>query len=360
MQPARGEWRTAGRPPRRGAARARGVTLVEMLVVISIMGLLLAVGVGVWISFRSGSRRKSAYLALVGACRRARVFSVEESAPSRLVLLPPVNGRHGFRAEGQRLVGFWHLESGHDPGKPGAADPLVGFAGRTLHEAGGEFYVKGQPVNGYRGTGLYFGKGGSVVLPEDSGRLPRGGSFSLWWLPEHMEFKQRLLSRGKELVLAMAPGGGLEAKVGTTTLTTEGYRLPRGRWSHVAFFFSAEEVVISVNDVVRARTAHGEEIELPAEKERGLPLEMGAGEWLLFGTVDEIAVHRSVREQEIRLAPGFKLECAGDQIRFDAAGALDRNYHAGPVRVGVTSPEEGGRTETRWMTVTLMGEIREE
>jgi hypothetical protein len=331
-----------------------------MLVVVTIVSMLLAVGVGVWIVFRSGARRKSAYLAIVSACRRARVFSVEESAPSRLVLLPPEGGRYGFRAEGLRLVGFWHLESSRDPGKPGGVDPLMGFAGRVLAENGGSFHSGGGPVDGYRGSGLLFERGGSIVLPEDSSGLPRGGSFSLWWLPERMELKQHLLCRGKELALTMVPGGGLEATVGTTMLSTGRYRLPYGRWSRVALHFSKEEVVISVNDVVRARTAPGEEIEMPSEKERGLPLEMGAGEWLIFGTVDEIAVHRAVHEQEVRMSPGFKLESSTDQIRFDAAGRLDRRFHAGPVRVGVTSPEEGGSSETRWMTVTLMGEIREE
>lgn len=344
------------RPARRGPAR--GLTLTELLVVIAILGMLMAIGAGVWISFRGGSARKRAYRMLAGACRRARVFSLEESAPSRLILQRPKKGPHSFHAEGLRLVGFWHLEGSTDAAGAAGPDPLVGFAGRELAQSGGSVHP-----DGFRGTCLEFAeKGGSLNLPTDSLRLPRGGQFGCYLYPtaDGRGKKQRILTRGKDLELVITMQGELEARVGSALLTTTGYRLPLDRWSRVALFYSPEEVTISVDGVVRARNDPKEPIEMPEEEELDLPLEMGSGEWVLYGRVDEIAVHRAVREHPFRLADGVKLECQVDRVHFDSAGMLDRRYHNGPVRLGVWAPKEGGVIEKRWLTIGLTGEIREE
>ncbi len=322
------------------------------------MGMLMAIGAGVWISFRGGSARKRAYRMLAGACRRARVFSLEESAPSRLILQRPQKGPHSFHAEGLRLVGFWHLEGSTDPAKHGANDHLVGFASRELAQSGGTVHP-----DGFRGTCLEFPDGGGgITLPADSLRLPRGGQFSCYLYPtaDGRDKKQRILTRGKDLEFVITMQGELEARAGSVLVTTTGYRLPLDRWSRVALFYSPEVVTISVDGVARARSDPREPIEMPDEEELDLPLEMGSGEWVLYGRVDEIAVHRAVREQAFRLADGVKLESRVDRVHFDSAGMLDRRYHNGPVRLGVSAPKEGGVTEKRWLTIGITGEVREE
>ncbi len=341
----------------REALHERGFTLVELLVVIAIMGMLMAIGVGVWVSFRGSAARKLAYRTLAGACRRARVFSLEESAPSRLILARPGKGPQSFHAEGLRLVGFWHLEGSTDPTKHGDDDHLTGFAGRKLYESDGEIHL-----DGYRGTCLAFPTGGGITLPTDSLRLPRGGQFScyLYATMDGRGRKQRILTRGKELEFVITMRGELEAQVGSAQVTTAGYRLPIDRWSHVALFYSPREVTISVDGVVRGRSDPREPVEMPDEEELDLPLEMGSGEWTLYGRVDEIAVHRAVREASYRLPESMKLVCGVDRICFDSAGMLDRRYHNGPVKVGIIAPKEGGKTETRSLTIRLTGEIRED
>jgi len=145
-------------------------------------------------------------------------------------------------------------------------------------------------------------------------------------------------------------------------VTAPGYRLPVRRWSQVSLFFSAEEVTIAVNGVVRGRSDPKEPVELPSGKEQDLPLEMGSGGFAFYGRVDEIALRRAVRERPFVLTAGMELACPVDQIRFDPAGMLDRRYHAGPVKVGISAPDPDDRskTVTRGLTVALTGEIREE
>jgi hypothetical protein len=115
-----------------------------------------------------------------------------------------------------------------------------------------------------------------------------------------------------------------------------------------------------VDGVPRARNGPEDEVQLPDSRELDLPLEMGSGEWTMFGTVDEICVHRAVREELYVLPENMRLVGDVDEVRFDATGALDRLYHSGPVRVGISVPEDTGRGEVRWVTIGMMGSVREE
>jgi hypothetical protein len=328
-------------------------------VVIAIITVMMGIGVGVWVAFRSGSARDNAFRNLVLACRRSRVFSLEECQPSTLVLLRPGGGPHGFYAEGLRLVGFWHLESSR-PEQPEGHDPLKGFAGRELEQVGGEFFDKGGLIPGYHGSGIVFKHGGTIILPIGGLRLPRGGKISYHYMPLGTDRKQGLISRGRDLEVTLSPEGRIDATVGRTMLSTVRYRLPPGRWSHISLFYSGREVSIAINGVERTRNGPEDEVELPDPRELDLPLEIGAGEWKIFGYVDNIAVHRIVRESEILLPAEMRLECDADRIRFDSAGMLDRRFHNGPVRIALVYPKEGGETGRRTVSVDLMGNVREE
>jgi hypothetical protein len=169
-----------------------------------------------------------------------------------------------------------------------------------------------------------------------------------------------LLKRGRGLEFWMAPGGDLKAQVGSAQISSGEYRLSPGPWHRLDLDFAPDEVSMAVGGVVRARTVPGEAVEMPEPREAYLPLEMGAGEWKLFGWLDEIAVYRSVREAEVRLPPDFSLVCDVEVVHFDSAGMLDRYYHGGPVRLGVAMPGEEGRKITRTIVVGLTGEIRED
>jgi len=338
------------------------VTLVELLVVISIMGLLMGIGAGVWIKFRSASTGQEAYARLAALARRARVFALEESTGSRLILDVK---RRSFYAEGLRLVGMWHLEGPTDSRRPWVE---AGFAGRGLTVAGGFYQDKdnnNQPVYGYRGGGVRFKGSGCLIMDDAAFAFPAGGELSCYLLPEKDSAatgtRQLLFSRGRELQLLINADGELEAKSGAASLTTAGYRLPALRWSQVAFFFSPEEVRVTVDGVVRGRISPGD---LPGKKEDHLPLAFGDDSTSGFpfvGTVDEPSLRRVARETEYRLPGQVELVSPVGAIHFDAAGMLDRRYHGGPIRIGIKRRESSapGGSLTRWITVALDGEIRE-
>ncbi len=359
MRPARNLTRVAGKSSGDASRRLRGVTLVELMVVIAIITVVMGIGVGVWVSFRSGSARDNAFRSLVVACRRARIFSLEESAPSRLIIKRPRNGPHGFHAEGLRLVGYWHLESS-PPQDPDGHDPLVGFAGRKLEQSGGVFHDENGVVPGYHGTGISFKEGGTVILPVDSLRLPRGGQISFHYWPLAVDRKQGLISRGKDLEVTLSPEGKIEAQIASVMVATEGYKLPRGRWSRIALFYSSHDIRIIVNGVERARSKPDDEVELPEPRELDLALEIGSGEWKIYGRLDDIAVHRTVRERDVQLPAGMRLECDVNEIRFDSAGMLDRRFHNGPVKIVIVAPKEEGQVSRRTVSVDLMGNIHQE
>jgi prepilin-type N-terminal cleavage/methylation domain-containing protein len=359
LRPARDLTRVAGKSSARASRRARGITLIELMVVIAIITMVMGIGVGVWIAFRSSSARGQAFRNLVVACRRARVFSLEESAPSRLIIKRPKDGPHGFHAEGLRLVGYWHLESS-PPQDPDGHDPLVGFAGRELEQSGGAFHDEKGVIPGYSGTGIYFKAGGTIYLPVGGLRLPRGGQISFDYLGPRVDRKQGLVSRGKDLEVTLSPEGRIEAQVASVIVAPERYRLPRGRWSRIALFYSSHDVRVIVDGVVRAHSKPDDEVELPEAKELDLPLEIGSGEWKIYGYLDNIAVHRTVREGDVQLPAGMRLECDVDEIHFDSAGMLDRRFHSGPVKIVIVAPKGGGKFSRRTVAVDLMGNVREE
>jgi type II secretory pathway pseudopilin PulG len=339
------------------------VTLVELLVVISIIGALMAIGAGVWIKFRAASTGQEAYARLAALARRARVFALEESTDSRLVL--DVKKR-AFYAEGLRLVGMWHLEGATDSRRPWLE---AGFAGRELTVAGG-FYQdpdrSNAPVRGYRGGAVRFNGPGCLIMADEAFVFPAGGELSCYLYPENDSAatgqRQLLWSRGKELEVLINAAGELSARSGSVSLTTEGYRLPALRWSQVAFFFSPAELRLAVDGVVRGRTSPGD---LPGKKEEQLPLVFGDDRTAGFpfvGTVDEPALRRVAREAEYQLPGQIEVVSPVGAVRFDAAGMLDRRYHAGPVRIGIKRLDNSapGGSVTRWIGIALDGEIREE
>ncbi len=327
--------------------------------VMAIMALLMAIGAGVWIKFRRNSSGQEAYARLAAMTRRARVFALEESAGARLVL--DVKGR-SFHAEGLRLLGMWNLEGQTDPRRPGVE---VGFAGREMLSAGGLYANGKEPVAGYRGGGVYLNGQASLVMADEAFVFPEGGELSCFVRPERdsaaTNTRQTLFSRGVELQFFINVSGLLEVRSGSASFIT-GHRLPVGRWSHVAFLFRPEELVVTVDGVVRGRMQPGD---LPAGKEQHLPLVLGAnerGEFGLVGTVDEPAIRRLAVEPAYTLPSHLDLVSPVPAVCFDAAGMLDRRHHAAPVKMGIKrlDPDVAGGSVTRWVSVAMDGEIREE
>jgi prepilin-type N-terminal cleavage/methylation domain-containing protein len=102
--------RSSARATERGAG---GVTLLELLVVISILGVLLGLGVGVY-----GSLATPDVLAaerIRDALRAARLLAQREGAPAA-VIVDPAGG--DVYALGLHAAGNWHFEDDAGSGWP--------------------------------------------------------------------------------------------------------------------------------------------------------------------------------------------------------------------------------------------------
>src|SRR5262249_17971527 len=93
---------------RRRAARADGFTLIEMLLVLSIMGVLMGISIG---AFRpSGPAQALARNAVVDALRMARQFAQQENATAFVRVEGATGETPTVTAVGKKTVGTWHLE----------------------------------------------------------------------------------------------------------------------------------------------------------------------------------------------------------------------------------------------------------
>jgi prepilin-type N-terminal cleavage/methylation domain-containing protein len=98
----------------RGAHRRAAFTLVELLIVMSLIALLLGLGLGVFSNLDMGDR--VAVSSVHNVIRSAHNTSVAMLAPTRVRIDAKART---LRAEGLQIVGTWHLEG----------EPLVGAFG---------------------------------------------------------------------------------------------------------------------------------------------------------------------------------------------------------------------------------------
>ena len=94
-----------------------GVTLMELLVTIGIMGLLLTIGVGFYWRMSRGFALRAAVSSIESALRGARAFAIHERSHTVVALEPlPADPTQPFLIEslsalGKRTVSCWHFES---------------------------------------------------------------------------------------------------------------------------------------------------------------------------------------------------------------------------------------------------------
>src|SRR5262245_23696269 len=101
------------------AAHAAGFTLMEMLVVLSIIGVLMGISIG---ALRNAvPARAIARAAVLDALRQARLFAMQENAPALVRLDTIPDEPPTVTAIGKTTVGTWHLEGDDLDGFPQAA-----------------------------------------------------------------------------------------------------------------------------------------------------------------------------------------------------------------------------------------------
>jgi prepilin-type N-terminal cleavage/methylation domain-containing protein len=304
-------------------ARKRGVTLLEVIVVITILAMLL----GISVAFMRGANRDLGVSAagnyVVGLLHGAHQQARSNSAPAMVVLNVKNNTVHLLS---QEPVGEWHFEDATTTG-------AFGRNGR-VHGA--------RLVTGRVGMGMQFGGSAHV----DCGEVPiysskQGLAVSFWVNRKPSRGTQVLCTIGKEMEIAVEGDGELKARFGSLNAATGSVKLPFDAWCHIRMVCAAQQMRLYVNDVplvVRTGTP---------EWTKSSPFIVGGARAGFAGVIDEVKLSLIIPREEyllphearFELPAAVKPSSEGDFIiHFDEEGRLDRLRHSEPARFKIKSP----------------------
>ena len=343
--------RTGARDARRDARRARAraaFTLIELLIVISLIALLLGVGIGAFSRLDAGSRVAASVVEDV--LRSAHNWAIAREAPAR-VRIDPAAGT--IRAEGMAVVGTWRFESLPIEGAFGldgtnlGGQLVDGFVGRAISFAGepsrsrAELFVQDDPAwnprlgfslrcalrRGDGGSGTVVDAGGAFGLEVGSGGALRG-----WLSSEAIEPESGAARRGTRSTVETAPDA-----------------LPARRWTQVELRYDQRRLVLSVDGVP---VATEEELAPVWKLEGPLVISPDATPW--DGAIDDLVVSMVTVADESRLPRGVLFSAdAPKEVAFAPGGALDRAAHPEPIRFSLELPDG----ERRPIRVSLHGVV---
>ncbi len=326
-------------------------TLLELVTVLSVMGILLGIGVGAF--RRSIPRREIARNQLLDALRRARLFAVAEQSPATVHLVEPLEQGDWPRITtvGEILVGNWHLEGDDSTGFPG---PWVADNGQVLER-------------GLLGKAVHL----SGELPSRIDLFTYSSFDSVHGFAAEMfvqldDLRERLLlSKGRSFQWSVSDEGFLKLRVTVKMpskedparleeafqeLRTESAVAPAGRWTKVKAVFDGMSLSMSCDDAAVA------ELYLPAAGSLVIDpqadLVIGGLKHAFGGAVDEVRYGVFVAETSEALV-GMRLAGTLSMVRFAAGGGLDPLFHSGPANLGLET-EEGAPL---WVSVGLLGDV---
>lgn len=331
----------------------RGMTLLELLLVMGLIGVLLGAGVGLIASVDVGHRAAKGMVQSV--IRAARNSAVARGASSRVVI---DRGARTIRADALEVVGTWHFEGGSDVVRgafeidgtnQGALHVDDGFTGRALAFQPGARGRAEIPVHLYSAYDLSEGfrlefalrldgqSGGRVLrIGESVGvEVSAAGAMRCWFVPRVLD------SNGSEMKGGKA---SIEAQPGT---------FPPGVWRRVAFHYDRRGLVLEV-DGVRIEPPKGNEPETAAVWRLEGPLVIGDSQGGFTGSIDTLVLSAVGASESAKLPDFVEFDATTPaEIVFDAGGNLDRARHREPVRFALEQVE--GRRYP--ITVGLYGTV---
>jgi prepilin-type N-terminal cleavage/methylation domain-containing protein len=336
------------RPVRRRVRAARGFTLLELLIVISIMALLLGIGLGVFARLDFGDRAAASLVE--STIRSAHNWAVARQAPAR-VTIDSANGT--IKAEGQQLIGTWHFESmpiegafGLDGMSSGGQLVDDGFQGKALSFVGEpprshvEIPVHHDPSYDLRAgfalrcaLRVESGRGGAVLRIGDTVGLETSedGAVRGWILAEGVD-DQGVAQRGGKVPIATPP-----------------LALPAARWAQVEFRYDRRHLQLFVDSTLLAEVREN----APVWKIEG-PLVISPGNEPFPGAIDSLVISAVGGAEEHRLPRSVAFaKGAPREILFSPGGELDRFAHREPVHLALEF--EDGRQIA--MQVNLYGTV---
>jgi prepilin-type N-terminal cleavage/methylation domain-containing protein len=372
--------------------RRGGLTLLELIVVMIILGMMMALAV----ALLQGASRELSVPATVtyldSMVRTARAAARQERAPAWLV----------FETQGRRIsvlaserIGTWHFEDMAD----GATQTIGSFDRRATFRSVGGSRSSFSAAKGIVGLAVQARADGWIEFPDVPIYDRQQGIVIEFWIYredtnatqtlltvgsllgvtlEHSSHQVRDCTRcGKKLPVRdlqcamcgnrMAPvvqgrtetGTILRARLGRVDVQTYD-RIPPYVWTKVGIRVAAGEARLYINDsLLAAKKGSIDWSGAPAK------LSFGARTDGYRGALDEVNVGLVVPREPYALPRDVALEFLGNTkpdkegnltLHFDSEGRLDRARHAEPVDLKITGPD--GQEQT--VRFELNGSVRKQ
>jgi prepilin-type N-terminal cleavage/methylation domain-containing protein len=330
------------------ASRA-GMTLLELLLVMGLLGVLLGAGVGVLASINLGER---AAVGLVqNSVRAARNAALARGAGAR-VRIDAANGE--LVAEALEVVGTWHFESqptllGAFELDGGALDTVLvddGFVGKALafpRGVGATASVAVQDNPSYDLSAGFRIQCAVRVDENGGGRLLRlgetigidvGGKGVVrgWMTPEVVDSTGRPMKGGKIVVEAPPT------------------RVPTNAWRRVVLDYDRQRLALEIEGVEVARADASSPVWRIDDA-----LRLGDGRSGFVGAIDNLVISAVGASEVVRLPEGVRFAPESPAwIRFDAGGALDRRSHSEPLEIRLVFESDAS---TRTIRIGMYGTV---
>ena len=319
-----------------------GLTLLELMLVVVIMGIVSGIAIGAFASFDPGSSAARGLVA--NALRQARNDAIAHGATARVMINPE---KRTVRTEGYAVCGTWRFETQALSGPNEAHGLANGFEGPFLTD------------DGYIGKALDLRRGGQGAnVKFDIGSDPafdvrRGFRLSFAVKPSALRDSD-LIDHGG-VVTAKARGDG-SVEFGLTTrredrlgrasagetikLRTTPAVLVAGRWTMIELRYDRRRVVATANGVPVAQRGESRELwEITGA------LTIGGGRGRFEGCVDDVVLATSRTSETLKLPGTVEFTATAPiEVRFDEGGRLDPIKHPGPMEIEMLV--DGERTQT--------------
>jgi prepilin-type N-terminal cleavage/methylation domain-containing protein len=335
--------RTAG-----AGSRAPGFTLVELLVVMTVLAILLGLTAGALTRAGKAGVLDGAARVIRSGLHRARGLALAGGTLSLVTVTPPpapAGGPIVVTTQVSRIAGSWHFD--------GESDVGVGGDGATLQFFGA---VSGP---GFVRDGIVMTPASRAVAPAID-RAPKqdpglGFSLDLMIRPEGpgtiaqfsapdgdtVSFRLRLNDDG-----SLAAEATVIAEQTDLSLQTRPKVIEMGQWARVAIVHDGVELQVTAHNVVEARVLAQARVDVEPDG----ALRLGG----FAGTIDEV-VYRTVGDTDPFEVDGQITTSLTRPvvIRFNRDGRLNERAHAEPVEVPLSH-----ESKTVTVTVDLSGVIR--